>query len=209
MDIIIGLVLGALVVSGLLYLVKPFAKRENVKEQSVVLLEKIRNVSKLITIESDFSEIMHHQDSKNLLMNLFKSDKKALVIANSKVMVGFDMKKIRIKPKPKDKTLVLTHFPKPQVMSIETDVEYYDVSNGMFNKFAAQDLTQLNKKVRENIEAKIPQSGILNAAQEKALDTVLMIEQIVSTFGWKLDYHEWQLPEAIQVKKLSDGTEKS
>ena len=205
MEFIIGLVLGAGIVTVLAYFFRSMFVRNKSEQQSVILLEKIRNVSKLITIESDFTEILHHQDSKNLLLNIFKSDKKAIVLANSKVMIGFDMKQIRIIPKPKQKILELTHFPHPQVISIETHVEYYDLSNGIFNKFDAIDLTKINKKVRENIESKIPQSGILNTAQEKALETIKMIEQIVDTFGWKLDYHQWELPKNIEVKKINNG----
>ncbi len=205
MDLVLGLLIGAVIVSFLAYLVFPKRKKENVREQSTVLLEKIRNVAKIITIESDFSEIMQHTDSKNMLLKMFKSDKKAIVISNSRVMVGFDMKKVKITPKPKQKTMVLTHFPKPEILSIETHVEYYDVTNGMFNKFSAEDLTNLNKKVKQNIEAKIPQSGILDKAQEKALETVMMIEQIADTFGWTLDYSQWKVPEHVanEAKKLT------
>jgi len=146
MEFIYGLLLGAIVVGIILYFYRSFFVRNKTEEQSVVLLEKIRNVSKLITVESDFSEIMHYSDAKNILLNLMSSHKKAIVLANSKVMVGFDMKEMRIYPNPKNKLLTITHFPAPQVLSIETDVEYYDVSNGLFNKFEAADLTQLNKK---------------------------------------------------------------
>jgi len=204
MEFIYGLLLGALVVGIIFYFYRSFFVKNKTEEQSVVLLEKIRNVSKLITVESDFSEIMHYNDTKNILLNLLSSHKKAIVLANSKVMVGFDMKQMRIEPNPKKKLLNITYFPKPEVLSIETDVEYYDVSNGLFNKFAAADLTQLNKKVRENIESKIPESGVLHTAHEKALETVKMIEQIVDTFGWKLTYNELELPDKPQTK-LTDG----
>ncbi len=203
MEFIYGLLIGAVIVGVVFYFYRSFFVKNKTEEQSVVLLEKIRNVSKLITVESDFSEIMHYSDAKNILLNLLSSHKKAIVLANSKVMVGFDMKEMRIEPNPKKKLLTITHFPEPQVLSIETDVEYYDVSNGLFNKFAAADLTQLNKKVRENIQSKIPESGVLKTANGKALETIKMIEQIVDTFGWKLSYKELQLPKD-SIKKISN-----
>jgi len=205
MEFIVGLIIGAAIVAGLAYLFRNMFVKDKSEQQSVILLEKIRSVSKLITIESDFTEILHHKDTKSLLLNMFSSDKKAIVLANSKVMVGFDMKQIRIKPYPKNKTLELIHFPPPQVMSIETHLDYYDITNGLFNKFEASDLTKLNQKVRENVETKIPQSGILNTAHEKALETIKMIENIVDTFGWKLDYHQMELPNNIEIKRLGDG----
>ncbi len=201
MDFIYGLVFGAFIIGLVFYFYRSYFIRNKTEEQSAVLLEKIRNVSKLITVESDFSEIMHYADAKNILLNLVSSQKKAILLANSKVMVGFDMKQIRIQPDPKKKLLTITHFPDPKVLSIETDVEYYDVRNGLFNKFEAKDLTQLNRKIKENIESKISQSGVLQTANNKALKTVKMIEQIVETFGWKLTYDELQLYEQSQISR--------
>lgn len=200
MDFIFGLLIGAVVVGVVLYFSRSFFTKNKTQEQSVILLEKIRNVSKLITVESDFSEIMHYSDAKSMLLNLVSSHKKAIVLANSKVLIGFDMKKMRLNADADSKRISITHFPDPQVISIETDVEYYDVSNGLFNKFAASDLTELNKKVRENIEAKIPESGVLITAQDKALETVKIIEQIVNTFGWKFSYDK--LPTGDSIKQL-------
>lgn len=207
MEFIYGLILGSIVVGLVFYLYRSYFVKNKTHEQSVVLLEKIRHVSKLITVESDFSEIMHYSDAKKMLLNLLSSHKKAIILANSKVMVGFDMKQMRIEPNTKNKTLTITHFPDPQVLSIQTDVEYYDVSNGLFNKFAAGDLTQLNKKVKENIEEKIPASGVLNSARDKAMDTVKMIEQIVDTFGWRLEYSNLNLPYNESTKKITNGQE--
>jgi len=202
MDFIFGLLIGAVVVGIVLYFSRSFLRKNKTKEQSIVLLEKIRNVSKLITVESDFSEIMHYSDAKSVLLNLLSSHKKAIVLANSKVMIGFDMKKMRLDADVERKLVSITHFPAPQVLSIETDVEYYDVSNGLFNKFAASDLTELHKKVKANIEEKIPKSGVLITAQDKALETVKMIEQIVNTFGWKFSYTA--LPVTPSIKSLKE-----
>lgn len=41
---------------------------------------------------------------------------------------------------------MLTHFSEPEVLSIATDINYYDKSDGMFNKFEASDLTELHTK---------------------------------------------------------------
>lgn len=189
MDFIFGVLVG-IIVLGIVVLMfsKRFFKNKS-EEQSVVLLEKIRNVSKMITVEGDFSEIMHFEDVKGVLLNLVSSKKKAIVLANAKVLIGFDMKKIRLRSIPEHKKLILEHFPEPEILSIETDIQYYDVKHGYFNKFAASDLSNLNKKVRSNIEGKIPESELLVSATSKALETVKIIEQMVSTFGWKLDYN--------------------
>ncbi|MET2983937.1 DUF4230 domain-containing protein [Aureibaculum conchae] len=200
MDFIFGVLVGILVLGIIVLLFsKRFFKNKS-EEQSVVLLEKIRNVSKMITVEGDFSEIMHFEDVKGVLLNLVSSKKKAIVLANAKVLIGFDMKKIRLQSRPENKKLILEHFPEPEILSIETDIQYYDVKHGYFNKFAASDLSNLNKKVRANIEDKIPESELLISATSKALETVKIIEQMVSTFGWKLDYNGLEFDEKRKIE---------
>ncbi len=189
MDFILGIIVGILFLAIIVLLFKNRFIKNRTEEQSVVLLEKIRYVSKMITIEGDFSEIMHFEDIKDVFLKLVTSKKKAIVLANAKVLVGFDMKKIRLQSNPANKKLMLEYFPEPEILSIETDIKYYDVKGGFFNKFAAADLSELNKKVKQNIEEKIPDSKLLLSAKAKALETIEMIEQLVSTFGWELDYN--------------------
>ena len=54
----------------------------------------------------------------------------------------------------KTKTVVLSHFPQPEVLSIESDINYYDKKDGMFNKFDASDLTELHTQAKEHIREK-------------------------------------------------------
>jgi hypothetical protein len=190
MNFILGFIFGALVLAiYYLFAKKSFFKSKS-KEQSVILLEKIRNVSKLITVEGDFHEVMHFSDVKNSLLNMVSSKKKAIVLANAKVFIGFDMKKVAFEANSDKKLIKVVAFPEPEVLSIETEVEFYDVQNGLFNKFDASELTELNKKVKLNIAEKIPDSPLLRSAQNKALETINIMEQMVTTFGWKLDYNK-------------------
>ncbi len=188
MDFILGIIVGIIFLGTMFFLFKNRFIKSRTEEQSVVLLEKIRYVSKMITVEGDFSEIMHFEDVKEVFLKLTTSKKKALVTANARVLIGFDMKKIKFQSNPNSKKLILEYFPEPEVLSIETDIQYYDVKSGYFNKFAAADLSDLNKKVKQNIKEKIPDSELLLSAKTKAFETIKIIEQLVSTFGWELDY---------------------
>lgn len=190
MDYILGFIFGILALAiYYLFAKKSFFKAKS-KERSVILLEKMRNVSKLITVEGDFNEVMHFSDVKNSLLNMVSSKKKAIVLANARVFIGFDMRKIVFEANAEKRLIKVTFFPEPEVLSIETDVEFYDVQNGLFNKFDAEELTELNKKVKQNIAEKIPDSPLLQSAQTKALESIDIMEQMVTTFGWKLDYNK-------------------
>jgi hypothetical protein len=202
MNFIIGFVVGVLVLAiYYLFAKKSFFKSKS-KEQSVVLLEKMRSVSKLITVEGDFNEVMHFSDVKNSLLNIISSKKKAIVLANAKVFIGFDMKKIEFEANSDKRQIRVISFPEPEVLSIETEVEFYDVKNGLFNKFDASELTELNKKVKQNIAEKIPDSELLYSAKNKALDTINVMEQMVGTFGWELKYDNLLKPSRLSKKEI-------
>ncbi|GAL73460.1 hypothetical protein JCM19275_2307 [Nonlabens ulvanivorans] len=123
----IGLAVGAVIAFFVFkMLMGKMGKKENTREQSVVLMEKIRSVCKFITVEGDFAEIYHYENVKEKLMSLLLGKKKAIILINAKAHIGFDLTKIEMNSDPNSKTIRLTNFPQPQVLSIETDFNYYD-----------------------------------------------------------------------------------
>lgn len=188
MEVFLSIIIGALVTLGVVTIVKSIKKKQLVNSQSTILLNKIKKVCKFITVEGDFAEIYHYEDVKERFLKLISSKKKALVVINAKAHVGYDLSKIQLKSDIQNKTIVLEHFPQPEVLSIETNLNYYDKSDGLFNKFEATDLTDLHNEAKFHIKDKIPESGLIQVAQSEALETILLIETIVETIGWKLDY---------------------
>ena len=132
------------------------------------------------------AEIYYYEDVKENFLKLISSKKKALVVINAKAHIGFDFSKLKMDATTKK--VVLTHFPQPEVLSIETNINYYDKKDGMFNKFEASDLTELHDNAKAHIQEKIPESGLFNVARGEALEAIQLIESIVETIGWKLDY---------------------
>lgn len=175
-------------------------KRKESKEltthQSTVLLEKIKSVCKLISVEGDFAEIYRYENTKERFLSLVSSKKKALIVINAKAQIGYDLKKIFMHADTKNKKIILEQFPQPEILSIVPELEFYDIKNGLFNSFTPDDLTSLNKEARKHIEEKIPESGLMDTARREALEAVLVIESIVQTIGWKLDYSALELTES-------------
>lgn len=188
METFLGIIIGLLVGIGVVTFYKSIKKKQLVNSQSLLLLEKIKTVCKFITVEGDFAEIYHYEDVKERFLKMITSKKKALVVINAKAHVGYDLAKIELQSDIGNKKIILDHFPQPEVLSIETDLNYYDKSDGYFNKFEASDLTGLNQESKQHILEKIPESGLIQLAQAEALETILLIETIVQTIGWKLDY---------------------
>ena len=198
--IILGLVIGL----GVSYVISQrfsLSKKKNlVEKQSVILLDKIKKVSKLITVEGDFSEIYHHENTKENFWG-FSSKKKAIVLIQAKAHIGFDFRKIKLEANTKNKEIVLSDFPQPEVVSIECDIKFYDIKNGYLNKFNTEDLSTLNKEAKEHVLSKIPESNLIQLANKEALEAILLMENLVETIGWKLDYTALETNE--EQKKIS------
>ncbi len=195
MEAFLGIIIGLLVGIGVVTFYKSIKKRQLVNSQSILLLEKIKTVCKFITVEGDFAEIYHYEDVKERFLKMITSKKKALVVINAKAHVGYDLSKIELQSDIGNKKIILNHFPQPEVLSIETDLNYYDKSDGYFNKFEASDLTGLNQEAKQHILEKIPESGLIQIAQREALETILLIETIVQTIGWQLDYSSFKIED--------------
>ena len=78
----------------------------------------------------------------------------------------------------KTRTIILTNFPQPELLTIETDFKYYDKREGWANPFTATDLTEINHEAKQHIIDKIPESGLFKEASKQALQTIQMMEKI-------------------------------
>ena len=197
-ELVLGLVLGAL----LMYLGYAFLNRKKEKEvsiqQSTLLLEKVRSVCKLISVEGDFAEIYRYENRKDYFMNLFSSKKKALIVINAKAHIGYDFKKLKVSADPGNRTIILGNFPPPEILSVEPELEFYDIRNDLFNAFTPADMTSLNKEAKALIREKVPESGLMDTARHEALEAILFMEKIVETLGWKLDYEALKLEGPVE-----------
>ncbi|MEY4926732.1 MAG: hypothetical protein RI894_1168, partial [Bacteroidota bacterium] len=119
-------------------LLKPVATVKT--EDSKVLLEKVQKVCKLVTVEGTFSDIYSYKDYQYYDVSLFQ--KKALIVVNAKVLVGVDLTKASFKADHTAKTLTISQIPSAEIMSIDPDMRYYDISEGTFNQFSADELSK-------------------------------------------------------------------
>lgn len=196
MEALLGLFLGAIITYWVMRYVKLQKTKDQTHAQSTILMEKIRKVWKLITVEGEFAEIYHYENTKERFMSMVSSKKKAVLLINAKAYVGFDLSRIKMEAITEKKTIKLTDFPEPEVLSLETDLRYYDKKDGLFNKFDSSDLTEVSAKAKNHVLEKIPESGLLDTARSEALEAVLLVQNIVETIGWSLDYQDLLLAKS-------------
>ncbi len=201
-ELFIGLAIGAILAFFIYRWFSTSSKSKDAQTQSVVLMERIRTVCKFITVEGDFAEIYHYESLKNKWMNLLLGSKKAIVLIDAKAHIGFDLTKIRMEANDKKKTIVLFDFPEPELLSVETDFKYYDKKEGWANPFTSTDLTEINREAKQHIRDKIPQSGLYNEAKKQALETVQLMQKLVETIGWTLDYSALEIGTPEEIKTI-------
>ena len=124
------IIISALVTLGGVTVVKSFKQKQLVNAQSTLLLNKIKKVCKFITVEGDFAEIYHYEDVKERFLKLVSSKKKALVVINAKAYLGYDLSKIELTSHVETKQITLNYFPQAELLSIETNLNYYDKKDG-------------------------------------------------------------------------------
>lgn len=157
---------------------------------STVLLERIRPVLKLVTVEGDFSELYDHTDSwtyNQLLAGIPSFRKRAIVRVKARVSVGYDLNGLKVTADEEHRTITLEAPPRPQVLSMEHDVDYYDLDEGLFNHFSPQELTTLGAKAKQKVLDQVPNSGLYAEAERQRDAIVQVVRTLVESNGWTLE----------------------
>ncbi len=155
------------------------------QETSVnVVLEKIQKVFKLVTVEGHLSEIYDYKDYYNWDLPIFR--KKALVRVNAKVMAGFDFEKVKLTVDEDSKTIYIEDFPAAEILSMDHNLDYYDISQGSFNRFSSKDYNEINKNVKEYARAKAVESELLDSAEAQKDEIMDMLKIIIEATGWEV-----------------------
>lgn len=161
-----------------------FIPQSKTTEDATVLLEKIQAVTKLITVEGQFSEIYNYNESDGYMLNLW--DKKVLVRVRATVSAGYDLERLHLEADPVTKTVRMSALPEPQILSIDHSLDYYDISEGYFTSFTPDDYNRINQRAKDLIREKAQESTLLPAAQEQADKMLELIRFMVESAGWKL-----------------------
>ena len=168
---------------------------KEVSEDSQILLERIEKVFKLVLAEGYFTEIYDH-NTKRAFLGIFKTNSKALVIAKAKVSVGYDFAKMRFRRDFAKRELVIESFAEPEILATDIDYKFYDINQGLLNKFDNEDYTAILAEAKKLMQEKAHESDLPQLAREQIQ---LMMQQLCAAAGWQLEQ------EAIlgPVEKLS------
>jgi hypothetical protein len=201
MSSVILLLAGVLIGAGALYFYKMQTGKITVKQNAVVLLEQVKKVCKLITVEGDFSEIFHHTEKQPVFFNLWSTEKKAMIIVKAKAQVGYDLSKMEFELNEPNRKITLLSLPKPEILSLQTDYQYYDVSDGTFNKFDAEDFTKLQIDAKKFIEERVMDSNLPKLADNQAGEVFQLLRNTTQSMGWKFEINNFKSTAELMKKE--------
>ncbi len=162
-----------------------FVARHQGIENASVLLEKIETVAKLTTVEGQFSEVYNYSEYEGYFTFLW--DKKVLVRVRATVAAGYDLEQLNLVADPVTKTVRMSALPEPKILSIDHTLDYYDISQGIFESFSPEDHNRINQRAKDLIREQAEKSNLLPAAQEQAGKMIELVRFMVENAGWKLE----------------------
>jgi hypothetical protein len=156
--------------------------------EATVLLERVRPVLKLVTVEGDLSEVITFSDANaawfDWTRDLPWNRKQAMLLVKARASVGYDLEGLGLEFDDASRTVRFTGMGKARLLSLEHDVRYYDLTEGAFNDFSTNDHTRMNAQAKERIMAKIPESGLLAKAEEQRGEFLVILKAVVENAGW-------------------------
>ena len=167
----------------------------------MLIQEQIKNVSKLIVTEGHFAEVYNYKDSQQLFGPLITAHKKALVVVNAEVTVGYDLSLVKFDIDASTKTLRINSIPEPEI-KINPDFEYYDVTADYLNQFNAEDYNKIKRNVNASLMKKIEASSLRSNAQNRLLSELSKFLVLTNSMGWTLTYGDRAIQNFEELKLL-------
>jgi len=172
-----------------------------INNSSDLIQEQLKNVSKLVVSEGYFSEVFNYENSKEILGEYLIAEKKAIVVVNAKVTIAYDLEKLTYKLDEDTKTLQILSIPDHEV-SINPDLEYYDIKEDFLNQFEAEDYNSIKETVNTSLKVKIEKSTLVSNAQNRLISELAKFYILTESLGWKLTYNGEQIKAEDDFEKL-------
>ncbi|MEM9990239.1 MAG: DUF4230 domain-containing protein [Bacteroidota bacterium] len=162
---------------------------------ATILLERVRKVCKLVTVEGDITETYKGGDIRNFTFYLpfpttIPIEKQAVINVKGTVMVGYDLSQLTIEMDQENKIMRLGNLPEPSVLSVDHEISYYNLEESWFNAFEAKDFTRLNKEAKQKIREAAERGPLVEEAKTQGMQLFDIIAFMAQASGWTVDFEE-------------------
>ena len=133
----------------------------------------------------DFTQF--HAEAIDTLADFSPFRKKALLRIKAKVSMGYDFTQFHAEADPNKHTITINQLGEPEILSIDHDIDYYDISEGTFNGFSSADYTRLSDEAKNFIRHQAEKSDLKEQATEQGKDLMDLVTMMVEQAGWRLE----------------------
>lgn len=199
--ILLGIIIVFVIVFGLRYCENRKDNRETLEANTALIQKELKNVGKLIVTEGSYAQVFSYNDSKNLLYGLTYAKKKALIVVNAKASIAYDLSKVTTTINETTKTVTITNIPEPE-LSINPNIEYYDMQQDYLNQFSAADYNKIKGRIEKSLRKKIEASELRTNAENRLISELQKIYILTNSMGWTLEYKGNPIEEEKDFQKL-------
>ena len=171
------------------------------QEHTALIKEQVKNVGKLVVTEGHFSEVFTYKNSKAVFGDMFEAEKRAIVIVNADVTIGYDLSKIEYEIDELTKTLRIISIPEEDI-KISPDFEYYDIQADFLNQFEAKDYNEIKETVKASLMKKIEASDLKSNAKNRLISELAKFYILTNSLGWTLEYNQNPIQSSDDLQEL-------
>ena len=155
------------------------------------VLEQVKDISELNTVEMYFNEIIDFKNAK--LFNNFQipfTEKSFIFTVKSKVKAGVDLSSIDENDIAISGKSLIIKLPDPKITSKEIlSYKVYDEKDGLFNEVTTEDTLKAIELFEKDIEKQALDSGIIEKSKE---NTKLIIINLFLSYGFESIEIKWK-----------------
>lgn len=155
------------------------------------VLEQVKDISELNTVEMYFNEIIDFKNAK--LFNNFQipfTEKSFIFTVKSKVKAGVDLSSIDEGDIAISGKSLLIQLPNPTITSKEIlSYKVYDEKDGLFNEVTTEDTLKALELFEKDMEEQALSSGIIEKSKE---NTEHIIRNLFLSYGFESIELEWK-----------------
>lgn len=162
------------------------SKQPTRTEQAEIIVEKIEEVSKLISLEGSFAEVYKLDQTQRLFFDLIPIPKKAIVIAKAKVFATYDLNQLEYDLNEKEKVVTIKNVPEPQLI-VEPNLEFYDLQANII-PFSEKELSLLNQRATQLLKEEAQKEEFLTMAKKNLELNLQNIILVAKSQGWTVQF---------------------
>lgn len=174
----------------------------DIKPESVIIQEQLKNVSKLVVNEAKLSQVYTYKDQKGYIMDMFKFDKKAVVVVNADVQISYDLSKIKYEIDEEKKIVKITSIPEQEV-KVYPEIKILDIKDSTFNTFEGNDYNKVTAKIKSEFMNKINTSTIKINSKDRLISELGKFLVVTQALGWTLQYEDTQINAQTDFKSIA------